>query len=167
MSASSAPLEGVILSSRRIWRAADTHSAGQFQRCAPDPFNLAQGRFFRTEVPQDDAVVSLVRLGHRLHIEKSVPIFRVWQWAALIFPEDAVAVTGHYTISPVAQPFRKNAHCGRDDAPKASQFTQYGNHNIGTSGESFARFLHDVHRVEVMGIEAVTLQDAGSVDALQ
>ena len=102
----------------------------------------------------------------RLGIQKPVPVSFFWKRAAIVFSEDAVAAMGNDVVSPVAQRFGQGSQKKGQRAPESSQSSQHGDDGIRTGSEALAGF-YEIHRIQIIGIEAMPLQDSGGEVALQ
>lgn len=99
------------------------------------------------------------------HVQKSVPMYLFRKRAALVFPEDAVAVAGDEFVSPVAQGSRTDAENRCDGAPESAQGAKYGDYGIRAGFGLGAGGFNNVDGIELIGIEVV--EESFGIVALQ
>ena len=106
----------------------------------------------------------------RSQVQKLIAIFCIRQKAGLASAEDTVAIAGDYLVSPVTKPFGDDPQCGRNQRPRSTDLSQHGDDGIRTQRKAFlgqAAVFDEVHRIQIVGIECVTLQHVGRETALQ
>src|ERR1051326_5961425 len=105
-----------------------------------------------------------------LNIEKPASLIGIGEHASVVFTKDAITIARDEPVDHIPQGPWYYFACGCRRAPETSELAAGAQDRIGALQHALVRLFvvfHDVQRVEIFRIDAVTLQDSRCEVALQ